>query len=438
MPLVHDQRTSPFEVPRRYAGRLLRKKFTWWGLQQRLLRKLPRSSLKNRVAYALAKLSRSRNNATFICVTGSSAKTSTVAMLSHILSGQGAVHGQFGKNTLDAYRKSLRRMSSASRYVVCEVAAHLPGSLQPQIDLVRPSVAIVTLVGLEHFSAFRTLEAVAGEKRTLVEALPENGLAILNHDDPHVLAMAARTRARVVTFGRSGGDYRITRTVAAVPGALALTIAHSGESFEIETQLTGSHNSLAVAAAFACAHELGLPVSLIKDRIAGQKSVFGRCSAHVIDNGPIFIADTNKAPYWSIYLPIEMMAEFSAPRKRIVIGQISDASNTNPKYRDVYRASRRVADQVIFVGDNAHRSKATEEEVAAGRFVEKRTVREAAAFIAETAIPGEIILLKSAPNLHVERILLSFEDQIACWEVACGRRIQCVECKRLGFKSRFN
>jgi len=43
--------------------------------------------------------------------------------------------------------------------------------------------------------------------------------------------------------------------------------------------------------------------------------------------------------------------------------------NTNPKYRDIYRAARLVADQVIFVGDNAHRSKATAEEIAAGRFV---------------------------------------------------------------------
>ncbi len=138
-----------------------------------------------------------------------------------------------------------------------------------------------------------------------------------------------------------------------MPGQLTVTIAHKGETFEVQTQLTGAHQSLAVAAAFACAHQLGVPASLIVSRLASYQAVFGRCSAHVIENGPVFIIDIIKAPYYSIYLPINMMAGFIAPRRRIVIGKISDYSgNPYPKYRDVYRASRLVADQVIFVGDD--------------------------------------------------------------------------------------
>jgi UDP-N-acetylmuramoyl-tripeptide--D-alanyl-D-alanine ligase len=300
------------------------------------------------------------------------------------------------------------------------------------LDLLRPSVGVVTLVGLEHYSAFRTLDAVAEEKSKLVKALPNNGLAILNHDDPRVLAMASGTRARVVTFGSSSRDYRITRTEAAAPGALTVTIAYGGETTEIKTKLTGAHNSLAVAAAFAAAHQLGVSASLIKERLENFEPVFGRCSAHFLENGPVFIVDTCKAPYYSIYLPIKMMEDFRAPRRRIVIGQISDAGNTNPKYRDVYRASRLVADQVIFVGDNAHRSKATAEEIASRRFVEKRSVEEAARFVKETAIPGEIILLKSAPNLHLERIFLNFDNKIRCWEAACGKRRLCPGCGLYG------
>ena len=81
-----------------------------------------------------------------------------------------------------------------------------------------------------------------------------------------------------------------------------------------------------------------------------------------------------------------------------------------------------VADQVIFVGNNVHRSGASAEEIAAGHFVAKRSVEEAAAFIKDTAIPGEIILLKSAKNLHIERILLNFEHEVRCWEQSCGRK----------------
>jgi UDP-N-acetylmuramoyl-tripeptide--D-alanyl-D-alanine ligase len=128
-------------------------------------------------------------------------------------------------------------------------------------------------------------------------------------------------------------------------------------------------------------------------------------------------------------LAINMMAEFSAPRRRIVIGQISDyPSNSNKTYRDVYRASRLVADQVIFVGEHSHRSKATAEDIATGRFVEKRSVVDAAAFVKDTAIPGEIILLKSGKLLHLERILLGFEHEVRCWEQRCGRPTNCLLC----------
>jgi UDP-N-acetylmuramoyl-tripeptide--D-alanyl-D-alanine ligase len=375
-----------------------------------------------------ARLNRYRSRATFVGITGSSGKTTTTAMLSHILAGQAPVASQVVDNQIGSQVRAMNAVSASHRHVICELGTDGPGTLQPMIDLVQPSVGVVTLVALEHFSAFRTLDAVAEEKQKLVEALPESGLAVLNRDDPRVLAMASRTQARVVTFGTSDGDYRITQLRASMPGQLAVTIAHQGETFEVQTQLTGAHQSLAVAAAFACAHQLGVPASLIATRLASCQAMFGRCSVHVIESGPVFIVDTVKAPYCSIYLPINMMAEFNAPRKRIVIGQISDAGNTNPKYRDVYRASRSVADQVIFVGDNAHRSKATPEEIEAGRFVEKRNVKEAAEFVKDTAIPGEIILLKSSSYLHLERVFLNFERQVRCWEQSCGRVKDCLRC----------
>lgn len=388
-----------------------------------------RKQIKDKTESWLATLGRSRSRATFVCVTGSSAKSTTTEMLSHILAGLAPVHSQALQNGFSACVATLRSIEPAHAYVICEVASSGPGSLQPKIDLVRPSVGVVTLVALEHYRAFRSLEAVAEEKGKLIEGLPKNGLAVLNHDDPWVHSMASRTRARVVTFGKSGGEYLITQTRASRPGTLNVTIAHQGETFEFKTQLTGSHNSLPVAAAFACSHQLGAPTSLIMERLANYKPTFGRCSAHFIENGPVFIADTHKAPFHSIYLPINMLTEFSAPRRRIIIGEISDyAGSRRPKYRDVYRASRLVADQVIFVGDHPHRSTATAEDITAGCYVEKRSVEEAAQFLKDTAMPGEIILLKSSGALHLERILLSFEDQVHCWEPSCGKSMSCVRC----------
>ena len=101
-----------------------------------------------------------------------------------------------------------------------------------------------------------------------------------------------------------------------------MTISRGGETFEIGSSFTGSHYSLAVGAAFACAHQLGVPPATIVERI-GLAPVFARCSVHRVENGPIFVNDATKAPHHSLGLVFDMMAGFQAPRKRIVLGQIS-------------------------------------------------------------------------------------------------------------------
>ena len=88
------------------------------------------------------------------------------------------------------------------------------------------------------------------EKGKLVEVLPANGLAVLNYDDPRVAAMSQRTKARSVTFGRTGGDYVISNVRCEAPGDLRLTITHAGKAFEIATALTGVHHARAWARRF--------------------------------------------------------------------------------------------------------------------------------------------------------------------------------------------
>ena len=367
---------------------------------------------------------RKRSGATFVAVTGSSGKTTTAALIAHILSGVASVRSQVGTNVYRAHVRSLQH-SPDDAYFVSETGSFGPGTLQPVLDVVRPTVGVVTMVALEHKSAFRTVEAVAEEKGKLVEVLPASGLAVLNHDDPRVLAMSQRTKARSVTFGRTGGDYVMSNVRCETPGNLRLAITHAGEAVEIATALTGAHHALAVGAAFACARELGVPPTIIVERIANFAPLFARCSVHRVPNGPVFINDTAKAPYHSIFLAFDMLKGFRAPRKRIVVGHISDAAGSDHIYPKVYRAARIVADQVIYIGQHSHRSKATAEDIAGGRFVRFEGVEAAAKFLKETAMPGELILLKGAGNLHLERLMLTFFTSIRCWEDACGRKGHC-------------
>jgi UDP-N-acetylmuramoyl-tripeptide--D-alanyl-D-alanine ligase len=148
-----------------------------------------------------------------------------------------------------------------------------------------------------------------------------------------------------------------------------------------------------------------------------------------VPGGPTFLIDTAKAPWETIELPMQTVASADAPRKRIVIGHISDyPGNPVPKYRSAYQAARAVADQVIFVGDNAHRHRASQQDRDEGRIIEATSVRDVYDHLRETAIPDELILLKSSRNLHLERVALAFTHDVKCWVAACGLPGTCGQC----------
>lgn len=371
---------------------------------------------------------RDASSATFIGITGSSAKTTTTAILSHILEAHASVTSQLGFNTMVTLSKTLGRPIN-DRYLVAEVALDKPGTVREMADVLKPDIAIVTLIGLEHYSVFRSLEVVAAEKGALVSSVRPGGFAVLNIDDPHVAAMATRTRERIVSFGRSSeAQYRVADIHAGFPERLRLTIEWNGGRLDLQTRFIAEHFWVPVAAAVATALELGVPAELVAEQVAICEPVGNRLDVIDISGGPRFLVDTAKSPWHSLPLAYKALADAKAQRKRLVLGHISDFPGSNAKYRKAYLAGREIADEVIFVGNHAHRAKASKQDEEEGRFFSFRTTREVADHIRKTAIAGELILLKSSSDLHLERIALAWQHEIKCWTSACHRKTTCQVC----------
>jgi UDP-N-acetylmuramoyl-tripeptide--D-alanyl-D-alanine ligase len=369
------------------------------------------------------------SSALFIGVTGSSAKSTTTALLAHILKTRGRVCEQADNNIRNALLKTLLDRSGDSDFVVAELGVGRAGSMRPMAEALRPDVAVITLVGLEHYSVFRTREAVAMEKGDLVESVRPGGFAVLNADDRHVMSMAARTAERIVTFGRTEvADFRAVDICAAYPDRLRLTLEWRGQTLELKSRFLAEHFWLSVAAASAAAIEIGVPPAIVAQQVASFEPIMHRFGLLSVPNGPDFIVDTVKAPWHSLQLAFDAIAAATAPRKRIVLGQMSDFSDSNRKYRDAYLAAQAAADQVMFVGDHSHRSKASKQDRDEGRFAAFTTPWDVAEHIRKTAIPGELILLKGSSNLHLERIALSWVDDVKCWVPSCGKSQGCEAC----------
>ncbi|MFN3928462.1 MAG: UDP-N-acetylmuramoyl-tripeptide--D-alanyl-D-alanine ligase, partial [Thermoflexus sp.] len=137
-----------------------------------------------------------------IGITGSVGKTSTKELTWAVLSrryetlkSEGNLNSEIGLPLM------LLRLTPRHQRAVLEMGMYARGEIAALCAIARPTIGVVTMVGPVHLERLGSLEAIAAAKAELVEALPEEGVAVLNWDDPYVRAMAERTRARVFFYG---------------------------------------------------------------------------------------------------------------------------------------------------------------------------------------------------------------------------------------------
>jgi UDP-N-acetylmuramoyl-tripeptide--D-alanyl-D-alanine ligase len=368
---------------------------------------------------------------TYIGVTGSCGKTTTASLIGSVLSTGGQCCTHAGANRLELVADNILSVGRATDYCVQEITGNRRNTIRKTTRMLKPQIGVVTTIGSDHYKWYRSLEAVAEEKSKLVQDLPKRGVAILNSDDPHVHAMATRTRAKAVTYGRfPGADFRASDVSSIWPDRLSLTLVHGNETLYIRTKLVGEFWATSVLAAFACGTICGLDPAVCAEAIANFEPVFARSSVHSVPNGPSYILETEKAPLWTIANSLYFVRQARAPAKTIVFGTISDyAGKGGRTHRKVARQALEVADRVIFVGPQAgHVSKLREGKVS-DRLFAFETSYQAAKFLTETAIADELIYVKSSIRDHLERIMLARVESVVCWKERCQRfYVSCPEC----------
>lgn len=369
----------------------------------------------------------------FVGITGSVAKTTTTKLTADVLAALGPGHASgLGGNAGPHIPRAVLATRPLDRFCVQEISAHQPGALDEPLAVFRPSIGVVTWVGMDHWRAFGDPAAIAEEKTKMVACLPPGGCAVLNADDPAVLAMAKATRARVLTFGLSPkADVRASGVHCAFPERLTMTVHHAGESLPLRTGLIGEHMAYPVLAAIAVGIACGLPLRTCVRRLHGVLGRRHRLTAHAVPSGAMFLLDTRKAPVWTVEASLRVLEQARARRKVAVIGTLSDYRGPAARaYRAVARRALEIADQVYFVGASAQRAR---KEVPLGGDRELRmfdTVLELHTFLQGRLGPGDLMLLKGSRVDHLERLLEARIGPHACWLVRCDVRGTCTDCKR--------
>ena len=231
------------------------------------------------VQAALGKLARAvidrAPGLTVIGITGSAGKTTTKDLAAQLIERLGpTVAPPESFNNEIGHPLTVLKVTEQTRYLVSELAARGLGHITALCQIAPPRLGAVLCVGHAHAGEFGSLERIAEAKGELPAALPPDGVAVLNADDARVAAMAGRTPARVVTFGRSPeADVRAEEVTTDSLGRARFTLALPGGSAPVRLQLHGEHHVSNALAAAALASELGLSVA---DIAAGLSEAVAR------------------------------------------------------------------------------------------------------------------------------------------------------------------
>ena len=372
-----------------------------------------------------------------IGITGSAGKTTTKELCHLIFSSFYSVASN--RDTLNdtmAVGCTVLEVNRQHQFCILEIGAFKPGALDWPMRLFKPKIGVLTCIQRDHIREFKGMgvDGIAAEKAKLIEALPEDGVAVLNIDDERVKAIGERCRANIIWVGNAeDATLRLHCATSHYPEPLTLKVEYQGKIYEVVTGLHGKQQAMSVLSALGVSLAAGLTLEQAIPRFALALPPEGRMQPVALDDGITFIRDDYKAPLWSLNLPLDFLREATASRKIIVVGNLTHFSGKDSQvYKRVAGEMKQFADIVVFVGQNAHRAlraRKDEQDQALQGF---STLREAADYLRKTLKPGDLVLLKGSNKVdHLERLVLDRQLAIRCWRERCGFEIFCNNCPQL-------
>ncbi len=341
-------------------------------------------------------------------VTGSAGKTSTKDIIARMLAVAMPVGKTIGNfNNHVGVPLSILRLPGDVRVAVLELGMNHAGEIRDLCAIAKPRVGVVTNVGHAHMEAFDSIDGVAAAKRELIEALPADGVAVLNGDDPLVSRFRDAHRGRTITFGLSEGVDVCAQNVEYT--SQGLTFEVGGVRFD--SPLLGRHGVLNLLAGIAVASIYGIQPEQLTDVVREFKpgAMRGESFLH---EGVLILNDCYNSNPDAARVMLDVLRDTPAKRRIAVLGEMLELGRwAGPLHREVgnYVAAKGIE---VLVGIRGVARDLVDAAMEAGQakdaafFFEDPSV--AGEHLRQIARPGDVILFKGSRGTHVERALERF------------------------------
>jgi UDP-N-acetylmuramoyl-tripeptide--D-alanyl-D-alanine ligase len=371
---------------------------------------------------AIASGWRTRFDPLVVGVTGSIAKTSTKEAVSAVLgSSFRTLRSEGNQNNEIGLPLTLLRLGPDHGAAVLEMGMYAGGEIADLARMARPEIGVVTWVHGVHLSRMGSLAAIEQAKGELVEALPSDGVAILNQDDRRVRRMADRTAARVLTYGLSadadvGADDVTSAGFDGMRFILRLPPARGGRPVRVPARIPGLgklsvHNALAGA---AVGHAAGIDPAKIVHALASGWSASHR--GQVIRLGRVtLIDDSYNASPPSVTAALDLLAGLPGRRVAVLGEMLELGKGAASGHREVGTAAAATVDLLVVVGNGASgiAAGARSAGLDPSRILEARD-REAALDLLRVRLrDGDVVLVKASRGVELDVLVDALRAELA-------------------------
>lgn len=304
-----------------------------------------------RALRALGAHARRRLVGPVVAITGSVGKTSTKDLCAVAFASHWRTHASTRSfNNEIGVPLTLCNAPDGTEVAVVEMGARGLGHIALLCTIATPTIGIVTAVGAAHLELFGDLDGVARGKGELVESLPADGLAVLNADDPRVLAMRDRTCAAVLTFGAQG-DVRARDVVLDHELRPRFVVDTPWGSAPVELGARGVHNVANALAAISAAVHAGAPLEAVAASLAAPVLSPWRMDVQRTPGGAVVINDAYNANPDSMRAALAALAAVPARRRVAVLGHMAELGEGGAEaHRAVAAQADALGIEVLAVG----------------------------------------------------------------------------------------
>lgn len=343
-----------------------------------------------------------------IGVTGSNGKTTVKEMLATILEQNGAGLKTSGNlNNLIGLPQMLFQLRPEHRWAVLEMGMSEAGEIDRLAEITRPLIGVVLNALPAHLQSMGTVEAVAAAKGELLNRISDNGLAVVNADDPRVASLHQNPSARRISFGINRGEVRARDIeLLGLSGQRFLLVTPKGET-TIHLKACGRHNIYnALAAATALLEKVDLGV--IAAGLESFTPYKGRFQAEKLD-GITIIDDSYNANPASVKAALETLSQVAVTGHRIaVLGDMLELGEYEIEaHQTVGALAAHNADRLYLLGERMvkHAAESARQAGMPSEAVSCCTDHEQIAHDLHGSLrENDVILVKGSRGMTMERV----------------------------------